>query len=245
MVEANEQSQHPHEEWESLAAISALDGLAPDDEQRLAAHLAECASCRASYSGYQLVAGKLAEGVPQVIAPPYLEARLRAAVHKQQTRRLPWSNARSWALAAAAVFLAVALGVQNLQLRNQLAIQAAYPTIAAVTAPDAQPIVLTSSSSQATAGRFIWSPHQPIASLALVGLPKPASGRTYQLWFVQKDGTTLSGGTFSVDADGVARVPITTPAPWSTYRELFITEEPGSGSAQPTSTPALTGQFTV
>lgn len=62
-----------HEEWETLAALAALDGLSTHEQAQLQAHLATCEACRRTLSEYQVIADQLLVAVPQVAAPPHLK----------------------------------------------------------------------------------------------------------------------------------------------------------------------------
>ncbi len=76
--------------------------------------------------------------------------------------------------------------------------------------------------------------------LYVYDLPPLPSDRTYQLW-VLLDGSPLSAGTFSVDADGGARLD---PAPLPRLSgdiTVAITVEPAGGVPQPTGPMVLVG----
>jgi len=80
-------------------------------------------------------------------------------------------------------------------------------------------------------------------------LPALRPGRAYQLWFVVPNHPKpLSGGVFSVAANGAAIFVATMPAnlsvPAGTPVTLAVTEEPSGGSDGPTSAILLAGQMT-
>jgi anti-sigma factor RsiW len=236
-----------HEEWEELAALAALAPLPPQEAARLGEHITACPACRARLAEYGLVADQIARSVPLVTAPATSEQRLRRALAGERApqprlRSLrPW---RSWGLAAAALVAALLLGMHNLQLRSELAQRPSNgPVIAAVNAPNARPVPLVAAPSVPAGGRFVWAPGQPDASLGIAGLPPSAQGQTYQIWFVTKDGRVLAGDTFTIGPDGVARLAVRCPVPWSDLDSLFITVEPASGSPQPTGPSLIEGRF--
>lgn len=69
--------------------------------------------------------------------------------------------------------------------------------------------------------------------------PAPA-GRAYQLWLLPKQGNPIASTVFNTEPDGhglVTRIPIPDPG----ITGFALTEEPASGSPQPTSTPFLVG----
>lgn len=65
-----------HAEWSELAVGHALDALEPADEQRILAHLADCARCRELVAETSTTMADLALAVP--LEPP--PARLREAI---------------------------------------------------------------------------------------------------------------------------------------------------------------------
>ncbi|MCW2569109.1 MAG: putative transrane anti-sigma factor [Mycobacterium sp.] len=78
--------QAPHAEYEVLAAGWSLHALEPDDEERFAAHLAECETCRRTVAELADTIGELAYAAPAVEPPPELLERLRAAVAAEEAR---------------------------------------------------------------------------------------------------------------------------------------------------------------
>jgi anti-sigma factor ChrR (cupin superfamily) len=62
------------------AALAAFDALPPAEVLPYAAHLAECALCRAEVAELRRVAGELAQVVPGVAPPERLWRRIEAAV---------------------------------------------------------------------------------------------------------------------------------------------------------------------
>ena len=70
--------------------------------------------------------------------------------------------------------------------------------------------------------------------LAISGLPPLPRERTYQLWFIRTGTSPVTGGTFRVDARGLAWVKATVPASLDEVRAIAVTEEPVPGSGSPT-----------
>ena len=69
-------------------------------------------------------------------------------------------------------------------------------------------------------------------------LPKPKTGRTYQLWLVTAK-QKISAGTFMPGANGDAVVRATYALPKDALAAIAVTDEPEAGSAQPTTPPVL------
>jgi anti-sigma-K factor RskA len=70
--------------------------------------------------------------------------------------------------------------------------------------------------------------------LAISGLTPLPRERTYQLWFIGTGASAVSGGTFGVDARGLAWVKATVPASLDEVSAIAVTEEPAPGSVSPT-----------
>lgn len=106
-------------EWWTALSAYADDALAPDERERVEAHLEQCASCRAASVQLQV----LRQGIsllPQYEPPPMLKARILSATVDQPT----WSerlaaNWRRWAWRASWAAAAVVLGVLGWQVLSR------------------------------------------------------------------------------------------------------------------------------
>jgi anti-sigma factor RsiW len=78
-----------------------------------------------------------------------------------------------------------------------------------VTEPDVRRTVMkgTAMAPEAT-GRYMWSPAREAGALVATNLPPLASGQTYEMWAVYPDHTWVSGGQFTADSSGVARLVV-------------------------------------
>ncbi len=123
------------EHVDELIAGQALYALSPDDEERVALHVAECDSCRRQLREAEALAASLAYAVPAAPPPPDLRDRVLGAVEPvveaaparpaparpPQTRR-----SRSWWPRVAAVAVpalaaaVVGLAIWNVSLSNDL-----------------------------------------------------------------------------------------------------------------------------
>jgi hypothetical protein len=73
-------------------------------------------------------------------------------------------------------------------------------------------------------------------------LPRPAAGRTYQLWLLRDRGPAIvSGGTFSASGGDAPVIEFTQPAMLANVRGIAVTEEPVGGSPLPTGHKLLVG----
>jgi anti-sigma-K factor RskA len=117
----------------------------------------------------------------------------------------------------------------------------AQAALDAITAPDMRPVSLSgkgdASAAKATAfldankGRLLLYVH---------GLPRPAAGRTYQLWVIV-EGKPVSLGIFDVEQDGQARMTAQQLPELRGPVTIAVTEEPAGGVPQPTGTMVLAG----
>lgn len=75
-------------------------------------------------------------------------------------------------------------------------------------------------------------------------LPKPPTGKTYEIWLIGKQGQRTSGG-FLVPEAGYPFVStvLWSPQPLSSYTGIGVTVEPVGGSPQPTGTRILRVDF--
>lgn len=120
-----------------------------------------------------------------------------------------------------------------LQARDRLAsTSAALATVAA--GPET---VLAGLGTTQAQGR-LYSGHDGVL-LVVEGLPRPPEDRTYQLWGIV-DGTPVSAGLFSTDADGDGFL-WTDVVPAGSVELWAVTEEPAGGVPQPTGDMVLRG----
>jgi anti-sigma-K factor RskA len=116
------------EHVDELIAGQALYALSPDDEERVALHVAECDRCRRQLREAEALAASLAYTVPAVAPPPDLRDRVLAAVEPVvdaaparpvETRPQPARRSRSWWPRIAAVAVpALAVAVVGLVIWN-------------------------------------------------------------------------------------------------------------------------------
>ena len=227
----------------------AFDLLDAGARARVEGHLHGCTACAEELAELRAVIATLPRARPAERAPEAawqaIEARIRARAAAPRAGRAlgRWFRAGRLqpALTAALALAVVGLVVWNatLQARNTDR-SVELPELsnsAQVTVVD----LVASSSSGHLDGRVFMSQDQQQGGLVIGGLPSLASNRLYQVWFVRADQTRVSAGTFGVDSLGQAVTLIRVPQPVDDFDGVAITEEPGSGSAAPTSRDLLAG----
>src|SRR5579884_2515883 len=75
-----------HEPIRELSGAAALRALTPDEARLVAAHLAECAACRAEFAELRETAELLLRAPEPIRPPPELRSRVMAAI-ALETRR--------------------------------------------------------------------------------------------------------------------------------------------------------------
>jgi Anti-sigma-K factor rskA len=251
------------DEFLDLAAAIALDADADADElERVEEHARVCADCRAALDEFSETAAVLGAVVPQVEPAEELRSRVIEAARREPRpilRRL-WPRlvrrrlrvSPVWAAMAASLFVSVlALGrvvvlqeqVSDLQRTAAAATDRAarFERLVGVLSSDnlavrpLQPVVQTLPSR----GMVYLDPASGTGMLMCHYLPPIAQGHAYQVWFVRGN-ERLSAGMLWPDATGNGYTVIQVPKDVQSFDSIGLTDEPGSGSAWPT-TPRVIG----
>ena len=177
---------------------------------------------------------------------------------------LHFTAARAWWLAAAATIVAaVSLTSLHQVTKQRDAVTAAFQVaaserstsrqqldslrtsvvsrdrvIANLTGREVAVMTLASAGPNAPSGRMFWNQSVDAWTFVAHNLPKPAAGRTYQLWLVTAK-QKISAGTFVPGENGDAMMQATYALPKNALAAVAVTDEPEAGSAQPTTTPVL------
>jgi hypothetical protein len=123
-------------------------------------------------------------------------------------------------------------------LRNSVA--SGERVIANLTGPDVAVMTLASAGGTAPSARMFWNQSVNAWTFVAHNLPKPAEGRTYQLWLVTAK-EKISAGTFMPGENGDAMMQATYALPKNALAAVAVTDEPEAGSPQPTTTPVILG----
>ena len=112
--------------------------------------------------------------------------------------------------------------------------------IANLTGPHVAVVTLASAGVRAPSARMFWDQSVNAWTFVAHNLRPLEAGRTYQLWLVTAR-QKISAGTFKPDTNGDAVVRATYALPRDALAAVAVTDEPSSGSAQPTTVPFIVG----
>ncbi len=110
--------------------------------------------------------------------------------------------------------------------------------LANLTGPQVAVMTLASATPSAPSARMFWDQSVNAWTFVAHNLQAPRAGRTYQLWLVTPT-TKISAGTFAPGMTGDAVVRATYALAKDSLAAIAVTDEPTSGSAQPTTTPFM------
>jgi anti-sigma-K factor RskA len=221
-----------HIDADTLAAY-AVDALEADEVLAIGPHLAQCERCRRELASLREVTSTLPYGLSVAEPPPDLRERIIARAqgdHQPVTPPLVSGVARrgwsSWLSRLTPAFALVTLLLGF--LLGQIYPQRATADLAT------QPGARQGTVQGIGQGMVIVVPAGGQLQLQLADLPPLGSEQVYQLWFLGAD-SPISGGTFTVDANGNARLEISGLHWAPSYSGIAITREPPGGSPGPTS----------
>jgi len=244
------------DEFLDLAAVVALDAGEEEDVRLVEAHAAECPECRARLDQFRLAAAALGSVIPQVEPDPTMRRQLFDVVRREPrplVRRL-WPRgirrpklSSAWLVAAASFIVAAAalvwvamLQAELSDLRGQALVAseraARFDRVASVLASDQlavkplQPALATVTSS----GYVFLDPVSGTGMLMCHDLPPVQQGHAYEVWFVRGN-DRVSAGMLWPDPRGDGYTMIRVPPDLQSFDSIGLTDEPGSGSAWPTS----------
>jgi anti-sigma-K factor RskA len=239
-----------HEQFAEDLALYALEALQGDERVVLEKHLEGCPGCLRELEQLRGDMALMALSAAGPKPPRRSRDRLLEALAREP--RLAPERRRWWALvpwfAAAALALAlVALGLQNLELKKQIAgmqnesaqqlaeLQRAREVVSTLTATDAMRVTLVvAKTPPQPQGKAIYVRDQSsLIFLASNFQPLPPQ-KAYELWLIPTQGAPIPAGVFKPDKHGTATV-IEPPLPEKVEAKAFaITVEPESGSSAPT-----------
>lgn len=248
-----------------LAGAYAVNAVTDEERRSFEAHLEQCADCRAEVGELRAAAATLAADV-ELPPPPALRASVLSAI--SQTRQLSPLETRAPVApetSAPASLQPAAAGTDELAVRRSrrlrpwlaAAVAAAVITIGGIVwqpwddapaqltateqvlrADDAQRIELPMGTSEIT---LVRSPSHQQAVFVADDMPRPPSGKAYQLWFDVPGQGMVSAGMIPTSGEAVT---VMLHGNAATATGAGITLEPESGSEHPTSDPVALFSFT-
>jgi anti-sigma-K factor RskA len=230
-----------HDELKHDAAAYVLDSLEPDERAAFEAHLAGCSECASEVRSLLGVTGALARSVPHRTPRPELRERVLRSfpnvVHDKPSR-VPGRAVLKWLPVAAALALALGLGVYALILQSRLA--DAQSALAVLVAPDVARIDLAGQQVAPLArARALWSRNRGMI-FSVSNLPAAPEGRVYQVWVVTAN-APISAGLLTPDASGSGSAYFETAPDIPPPVAVAVTLEPAGGVPAPTGERYLVG----
>lgn len=250
-----------HDAMLDNVAVYALGSLPPGEASQVRAHLETCEECREEYRRLApavYAVGVSAEACPDArsaagsVAPPspLLKRRIMKQIRPnvaemRAVRPIVWP---AYAVAAAALVVALITGIFNISLGSEL--RQTQTQLAELNAHNAQ--VTREMAYERTALADMVSPdsqhyavnggevvrHGNRLYIAMNALPMPPKGKVYEAWTLRNGSTKMAPSvTFVPNRNGVAVVSV--PANASNLSAIAVSMEPDGGSKQPTSKPTF------
>lgn len=252
------------------AAAYALGALDSEEARAFEALLAGSPELRREVEEYREVNALLALGAsaPQEPAQAQaLRARVLDRISREKTVPLrvtpagrppqPWLV---WAALAASLVAVLGLGLSVRDLRRELGardaalagltrelsergarLTAREATLNAILEPGVRLSTLVSASDPMPGMQLFVNPRRNIAIAHAFNLKPTGAGRAYQLWFIPKVGKPIPSVTFNSEANGHAMVQQIEVPTGVELTAAAITDEPETGSPQPTTPVLLVG----
>ena len=220
-------------------------------------HLSHCDICRQEYVEHAETSSRLAFISTQHTPTPMLKTRVLEKVRRTSgypglnntfpvsekpiIRQNPgyfMKKPMVFALGLLSVLIIFFLAINNFILRQQL------HEIQTQESGGYMQVVQLEGTSLApqTSGYVMVFKNQNYGSLAVTHAPLLDEDQQYQIWLIQ-DGVRISGGVFSVNADGYGNLMVAANQPLDSFDSFGITIEPLGGSAQPTGEKVLGGKL--
>jgi anti-sigma-K factor RskA len=144
---------------------------------------------------------------------------------------LPWALAAGFAVTTTALWMERnAWKQESADLKAQIHDLAERDTLAKVKIATLTAQVDAYAKASAV---IVWDPQKQRGIVKLANVPRPESGKDYQLWVIDpKNPQPVSGGVVPVDAEGIARVSFEPTQPISKADKFAISVEPAGGVRQ-------------
>lgn len=242
-------------ELQEAASLYAAGAMSEAERKAYAHHLEadDCEVCRAEVLEFQAAVHSFAMELPERRPSPNVKMRLMAQAELSNSTRgfqnLPKRRGYEWAawlISATATAALIAVLMLNSSLRkNDESLSARVAeletqmtgqstTLAALTSPRVRVVNLAGQGAASQAGgRVFWNERERLWLFYVSGLPPAPKDRTYQLWFVPKNGVPVSASVFNTNPDGSATLEIPVPIDIGELKATAVTTEPAGGLPQP------------
>jgi len=250
-------------EFLDAAAGVVLDAADAEEVERVEEHATTCPECAGLLDDFKRIAAALGASAPQVEPPSELRGRVLGAV-AQEPRKLAiprrlWPRelrrpriSAAWLVAAASILLSVGALAWGYTLQTQITALQNQATVASDRAERADNLVQVLASdrlairplrpvvqSLPSRGMVYLDPSSGTGMLTCHNMPALEQGHAYQVWFV-RGSERISAGLLWPDRDGNGYTLIHVPVDLQSFDSIGLTDEPGTGSAWPT-TPRVIG----
>lgn len=238
-------------------ALELLDGI---ERGRVLAHIAGCSICRTELDALERTVSELTYAVRPVSMSTDQRERVRARLLARARADLPAPSAAkvsvaphspaqlprrsrftrsAWLAAAASVIAVLSVGAMMKMHRERAAMLAERDSmIATLTGPNIAVMKLAPATPRAPSGMMFWDQARGEWTLVAHNLRMPDARHGYQLWLVTRR-AKISGGMFIPDVHGDAMMRLRFRLARDSLAALAVTEEPRSGSPQPTTPPLM------
>lgn len=194
-----------------------------------------CAELRPHYAAYAL--GIADETERREIADHIRRRCVTCATGVRKARRRSHTIA-PWAISAVLSLALIGVGIAGRhQSGDTTNLQRGLPILEDPTAKD----VAFGAAGNSPKGHIFVSSGNGVLLIAS-GLPRLASGKTFELWVLASNGTAAAGGTFAGETNGSA-VFLRPGTLGNVAAAIEVTVEPDGGSAQPTTSAVIRGNL--
>lgn len=204
-----------------LLALGTLDA---EEAERVRAHTAVCARCRATLRAAEEAVARLALAAPPIRAPETLRATVMAAARSTSPVERPrpslpvWRQpVTRWGAVAAAVVLALGgtlawtaqLQGQVNELRQEAAaMRRRADGLLLFAVPSSIRADFHPVTGQVGAGAVTWNPDRGVCYVVFERLPRPEPGTAYRLWYIADGVRRVDAGEVAPDETGRADLVI-------------------------------------
>lgn len=230
------------EHIEDNIAASALGALSRDEQAQVEQHTATCPACRHLLAEAHDTVHMLAFAARPVALPEHTQARIMAAIEREQFLEQPTRLHRPFPLWTAwvATGIALLLIMWNIKLQRDNSMLRLENTVIAA---DPQPRLLKphAGSVSTAEARIYMGSDGSMAMLVVKNLDPAPSGKVYQIWLAN-DETKQPIQTFQ-SSHHVEQVMLRATESIKKYKWVMITIEDSSGSTVPSQQPVLSGDL--